>query len=170
MSVPARTDVRHPVLWAVLCSALLVAGYAAAPLRRGSLPLVVVLVVVLAGVVAVPFLFLRRRALVTSDRPLVDAAVTVALMLVTLVVGFLSIYATMARTGRHLPGLDTKVDAVYFTVTTLATVGFGDIHAASEPARVVVTIQMLFDLTVVAVAARLLFGVAQARRTTRAAS
>jgi len=37
----------------------------------------------------------------------------------------------------------TKLDAVYFTMTTLSTTGFGDIVPHSEPARFLVTCQMI---------------------------
>jgi voltage-gated potassium channel len=42
----------------------------------------------------------------------------------------------------------TRTDSVYFTVTIFATVGFGDISASSEAARVLVTFQMILDLIV----------------------
>jgi voltage-gated potassium channel len=47
-----------------------------------------------------------------------------------------------------------RVSAFYFAVTVFATVGFGDISARSDSARVVVTVQMLLDVTVVAVVIR----------------
>ena len=40
----------------------------------------------------------------------------------------------------------THTDALYFAVTVFFTVGFGDISAMSEAARLVVTGQMLADL------------------------
>ena len=40
----------------------------------------------------------------------------------------------------------TRTDALYFSVTVFTTVGFGDITAKSETARVVLIIQMLADL------------------------
>ena len=48
----------------------------------------------------------------------------------------------------------TRLDAVYFTVTTFTTVGFGDITAVSQPARIVVTVQMLGGLVIVGLVAR----------------
>ena len=42
----------------------------------------------------------------------------------------------------------TRTDALYFTVTTFTTVGFGDIIPASQGARLVVTAQMILDLLV----------------------
>jgi hypothetical protein len=46
--------------------------------------------------------------------------------------------------------LSTKTDALYFTVSTLATVGFGDVHATGQLARGLVTLQIAFDLVFVA--------------------
>ena len=54
-----------------------------------------------------------------------------------------------------------RVDALYFTVTVFATVGFGDITAVSEPARIVVTVQMVGGLVLVGLIARLLVGAAE---------
>ncbi|QVQ50003.1 two pore domain potassium channel family protein [Spiractinospora alimapuensis] len=49
--------------------------------------------------------------------------------------------------------LHTRTDALYFTVTTLATVGYGDVHAEGQLARILVTVQILFNLIVLATAA-----------------
>jgi voltage-gated potassium channel len=49
--------------------------------------------------------------------------------------------------GEHL----THTDALYFTVTVFSAVGFGDITAKTEAARLVVTGQMITDLVVVGV-------------------
>jgi len=51
-----------------------------------------------------------------------------------------------------------KIDAMYFTVTVLSTVGFGDITAKTDLARTLVTIQMLFNLVVLGLVAKVIFG------------
>ena len=51
-----------------------------------------------------------------------------------------------------------RTDALYFTVTVFATVGFGDIAPVTQTARVLTTSQMLADLIVVGVIAKALFG------------
>jgi voltage-gated potassium channel len=57
------------------------------------------------------------------------------------------------------------ISAFYFTVTTLATVGFGDISAKSDVARLVVTVQMLLDLAIIAIIVRVFSSIARASRT-----
>ena len=51
-----------------------------------------------------------------------------------------------------------KIGALYFTVTVFSTVGFGDITAKTDLARTLVTIQMLFNLVVIGLAAKVVFG------------
>ncbi len=60
----------------------------------------------------------------------------------------------------------TRLDALYFTITTFATVGYGDITAKSQAARAVVTGQMIIDLVLIGVIAKAIFGAAQRRRNT----
>ena len=54
-----------------------------------------------------------------------------------------------------------KVAGVYFSVTVLATVGFGDISAVSDLARIMVTVQMIIDLVLIGVTVKLLGTVAR---------
>jgi hypothetical protein len=49
-------------------------------------------------------------------------------------------------------------DALYFTVTVFATVGFGDITATTAAARLVVTGQMIIDLIILGLGARVILG------------
>jgi hypothetical protein len=55
-----------------------------------------------------------------------------------------------------------RVGALYYTVSTLSTVGFGDIAARSDAARILVTVQMLFDLALIGVLVRLVILVTRA--------
>ncbi|MFF3622609.1 potassium channel family protein [Streptomyces sp. NPDC002467] len=54
-----------------------------------------------------------------------------------------------------------RTDALYFTVTVFATVGFGDIAPVSQATRVLTTAQMVADLIVVGIVAKVLFGAVQ---------
>ncbi|MEU0601001.1 potassium channel family protein [Streptomyces sp. NPDC006393] len=56
----------------------------------------------------------------------------------------------------------TRTDALYFALTTFATVGYGDITARSETGRVLTMFQMAGGLLLVGVAARVLTGAIEA--------
>jgi hypothetical protein len=58
----------------------------------------------------------------------------------------------------------TRFDALYFTMSTFATVGFGDITAISVPARFVTLVQMIGGLILIGVVARVLIGAARLRQ------
>lgn len=61
----------------------------------------------------------------------------------------------------------TRFDALYFTVSTFATVGFGDITAISVPARFATLVQMIGGLVPIGVVARVLIGTARLRENRR---
>ncbi|RVW05132.1 potassium channel family protein [Rhodococcus xishaensis] len=50
----------------------------------------------------------------------------------------------------------TRMDALYFTLTVFATVGFGDIAAVEQAARAVVTMMIVGNLVMLAVGVKLL--------------
>jgi voltage-gated potassium channel len=101
------------------------------------------------ALLAVAVLSEVRHQMVDADRR-VDGLV---LALMVSVLGFaLGFYVMAERTPAQLPGLDTRVDALYFTMTTLLTIGYGDIHAAGQAARVLVLVQMVFNVVIIATA------------------
>jgi hypothetical protein len=55
----------------------------------------------------------------------------------------------------------TRTDALYFTVTVFATVGFGDIVATTEGARVVVMGQMIAGIVTIGLGARVIVDAVQ---------
>jgi hypothetical protein len=89
------------------------------------------------------------------------AAVAMATIIPLFIVLFAWIYLTLARSQPAAFGVPLdRSSALYFTVTVFSTVGFGDITAKTDVARLVVTVQMLADLAVLAVVIRLIFGAA----------
>ena len=96
------------------------------------------------------------RNIMHDEHPVLRAVEGVALALPILVIVFAFTYLTLSRAdpasfSEHLD----RVDALYYTTSTLTTVGFGDITADSTGARALVTIQMLFDLALIAGLVRL---------------
>jgi voltage-gated potassium channel len=79
----------------------------------------------------------------------------------------LGFYLLNAQNPEQLEGLSTRVDALYFTMSTLTTVGFGDVHATGQAARIMVVIQMAFNLVFVATAAAVLSARIRAAATKR---
>jgi hypothetical protein len=113
-------------------------------------------------IATLPLAIRRLRAVIASPHPLLAAAEALALLLAMIVIGFSSVYLALDNDAGQFSGLETRIDALYFTVTTLSTVGFGDITATGQLARVVVTIQIMFNLAFVGIAVRA-FGAAARR-------
>jgi voltage-gated potassium channel len=102
------------------------------------------------------------QAILKSPRPMLRAVVAMALVLPLFILVFAWTYLTMSLSSPFAfsQRLD-RISALYFAVTVFSTVGFGDIVARTDPARLAVTIQMILDLAVVAVVVRLIFGAAR---------
>jgi voltage-gated potassium channel Kch len=59
----------------------------------------------------------------------------------------------------------TRTDALYFTVTTFATVGFGDVVPRTETVRLLVSGQILLDLVILGLGIKVILGAVQKART-----
>lgn len=144
---------------------------AVTPIATGPLRTVdwVAFVAIVAGfVVAVAVAAVRERRTMLVAGP--DGAGAnriehLAALVVWAVAFFALVYARLAAVPGEFVGLDTRLDAFYFTFTTLATVGFGDVHATGQAARLVVTVQIVFNLVVLALAVQVL--IASVRRRER---
>ncbi|QUQ66215.1 potassium channel family protein [Kutzneria sp. CA-103260] len=107
----------------------------------------------------------QTRAILRSTRPVAQGVQALAVAIPLFLLVFASAYHLLAT---DVPGSFnqslTRTDALYFAVTVFATVGFGDIVAVSQQARIVVTVQMVGDLLVLGVVLRVLLGAVQRRR------
>ena len=99
------------------------------------------------------------RAISGARYPGLRAAETLGLIIPFYLLLFASTYFVMERAAAaNFTQPLTRTDALYFSVTVFATVGFGDIAAKSETARVVLIVQMLADLVLLGAGARVLLG------------
>lgn len=68
------------------------------------------------------------------------------LVLLVVVVLSLTFYTVATNLPDQFSGLETRIDALYFTLTTMTTTGYGDIHAVGQLARLLVSLAFVFDL------------------------
>jgi hypothetical protein len=149
------------LLRSFLVSAAIFTVYALLPLSRPVDALTVLELVV--GLVAVGALILwDLREIARSDHPRLRAVETLATVVPLFLLLFSCVYFLMERThaGSFSTPL-TRVDALYLSVTVLSTVGFGDITPVSQVARIIVTVQMLANLVLVGLVARVLLDAVQ---------
>lgn len=148
---------------------LLLVAYYQAPLDR---PLTFASGILFVGALLLSALgvVVEVRGILASTTPMLRAIRVIALGLPLLLVLFAATYITVdgQQTDAFSEPL-SRTDGLYFTVTTFATVGYGDITPRTELARSLVTIQMLVGLIAVGVIAKVLLGAvrrAQERITT----
>lgn len=92
-----------------------------------------------------------------------------ALAMAVAVMGFALIFYVMAKSDPgQIVGLDTRIDSLYFTMTTLLTIGYGDIHAEGQGARALVLVQMIFNVAILTTAATTLGHQVRSRATAKA--
>ncbi len=103
------------------------------PLNGNTVTRLIIGLLVFAGIAV-----WQIRTIVGSRYPAIRAFEALGLIVPFYLVVFASTYFLMehASAGNFSQPL-TRTDALYFTVTVFATVGFGDITAKSQPARVV---------------------------------
>ncbi len=108
----------------------------------------------------------QLQAIARARYPAVRAVEALFITVPWFLLLFASAYFTMAST--HPANFNTRpltrTDALYFTVTVFATVGFGDITAVSQSARLIVTAQMMLDLLVLGLGVRVFVGTVQFAR------
>ena len=156
LTAPRRRRMKALLLVrATLVGLVVIVGYYALPMNDPGISGIVVLVVgllVLAGVLA-----WEVRSILNSPFPRVQAFQTLLVGIPLLLCVFASAYFVV---GLSQPGSFTqpmnKVGALYFTVSVLSTVGFGDITAKTDFARGLVTFQMILNLVVLGLVVRLL--------------
>ena len=121
------------------------------------------LVYFLLGVaIFVSTLIWQLRSIMTAKYPGLRAVESIGVALPLLVIVFAVVYFSMAYADADSFSVQLSRSAsLYFTITVLATVGFGDIVPKNDTARLVVSLQMLIDLVLIGVTAKLILGAAR---------
>jgi hypothetical protein len=157
-SPPPLSTIVRALLRAVGSTALLLAVYFLLPLDRAAHWVAfAILVIGLTGLIAL--VVFQVRWIVASQFPGVRALEALATSVPLFLLLFAGVYVVMgALSGGNFSQPMTHTNALYFTVTVFATVGFGDITAKTEVARLVVTGQMIIDLIILGLGVRVILG------------
>jgi hypothetical protein len=159
-----RRLVVRAALRTIITVALVVAVYFLAPMDRAnsaaSVAGLVLGVLVLSGVIAWQLRHINR-----SEHPGLRAVEAIAFTLPVYMLLFATTYYLLdyANATTFTQPL-SRIDSMYFSVTVFTTVGFGDITAKAQAARVVVTCQMILDVVIVGVVLRLLVSAVKSGR------
>ncbi|WP_078896425.1 potassium channel family protein [Streptomyces sp. NRRL S-495] len=154
---PTTPPLVHPDLraWGLLLGsfALLMLGYFTLPLRALGDDRPLLSWVLFAAVLTLLTGLLLARIVDsirgTGRRPGVWLAFLICFSLTV----FAGTYYVMADSPGEFHGLVTRLDALYFTVVTMATIGYGDITAAGQGPRLVVLLQIVYNFVFLAAAA-----------------
>jgi len=124
-------------------------SYAVARLTVGLVVLLLVIV-----------LFLRR--ILTAPVPQLKAMEALVIVLVKFICLFSGTYLALSHfePGAFTENL-THTSALYFTIVTFGTVGYGDLAAHSDFARMLVSAQIIIDFIFIAALVRVFVSVAQ---------
>ena len=113
------------------------------------------------GVVLLAFLAalaIQLRMIIAAEVPQIRAAEAVVETVLMFLCLFALLYMSMSTTDSSaFTEPLSRVDALYFTTVTFATVGFGDITPVSQLARAVVTVQMIAGLGALVLVAKVAF-------------
>ena len=156
-ATPRRTIVRA-LLQAIGSTIALVAIYYLLPLDHSS-TWVAVTILAIGLVVLIGLVAFQVRWIVTSPFPGLRAVQALATSIPLFLLLFASTYVVMDTiSASNFTEPLTRTDGLYFTVTVFSTVGFGDITAKTEAARLVVTGQMIADLVVIGLGLKVIVG------------
>ena len=155
---PSFGRVAWTVLRVTVSVAALAALYYLLPLDHSSAPAAVTMLLIgLAGFIVL--VAVQVWSIIRSPFPGLRAIESLAISVPLFLLLFAAAYVVLATLspasfGGHL----THTDGLYFAVTVFSTVGFGDITAKSQGARLLVTGQMITDLIILGIGAKIILG------------
>ncbi|MER6303498.1 ion channel [Kitasatospora sp. NPDC001539] len=140
-------------VWLLGACTVLMVAYFTLPLRLlGQQRPVLSWLVFGAALTGLSWLLLAKITAVLQGRARRPVAWLAFLIFLAMTVFSAAYYVLAARPG-EFAGMDTRLDALYFTVVTLATVGYGDITPAGQAPRLVVILQIGYNFVFLAAAA-----------------
>jgi voltage-gated potassium channel len=136
-------------LWSLF--GLLVAYYAFPIGWGGPLTMAVGLIVTAAGLVLPGVVLAKELGQLRRGGEGTHSTRVLAMLFVLLVMSFsLAFFLLETISPGQIQELETRTDALYFSLSTMATVGYGDVHAEGQVARAMVCGLIVFNVVVVA--------------------
>ena len=160
----AASLVLRTVLRVIATMTLVFVLYALMPgtVRMTTVTLVSFVIALIAFAVLIGF---EIRSVLRATYPALRALEVIAVIFPIFLVAFSITYLSMSKTNGQTFSLPLDhISALYFTLVTFATVGFGDIVAKTDAARLMVMIQIVLDLIFIGLVVRVLLGAVQFRR------
>jgi len=159
---PPRRLVLRASLRALLTATVLVVLYYTLPITgalNGSATAILAVGLLVFSIV----ITWQVRAILGSEYPGLRAIEALAAAIPLFLLVFAAAYLKMASAqAEAFTEPLSKTNALYFTVTVFATVGFGDIAPKTDLARIVTMVQMLGDLLVLGLIVRVMLGAVKA--------
>lgn len=144
----------------VLTLAVIVGGYALVPVDgfATDAPAAAWLRLLAIALIFLTSMILQVQLVISARVPQVRAAEAVVESVVFFLCLFSLLYCSLSATDpASFSEPLNRIDALYFTTATFATVGFGDVAATSTLARSTVTLQMVTGLGLLVLIARVAF-------------
>jgi len=165
MSKPQSSGVAVARHTAITCMGMIVL-YFAVPSGVGDSAIAVRIVLMVVAIAAVAF-GIQRQLLRQIRQPTAPLGGLVIGIVAGLLLFSSLDYAIAVNAPGQFVSLTTRTDALYFALSTLITVGFGDIHASGQLARAVLCVQMVFNVVVLATTGSVVIHQIGARATRR---
>jgi voltage-gated potassium channel Kch len=152
-------------LRAVLTASVIVALYYLLPLDLRDSHLSTFGKLALGIAILVGLMTWHIRTITQSESPALRALEGLAVAVPLFILLFASAYYLMSRADESsFTSPLSRTDGLYFAVTIFSTVGFGDISARTESARLVVSAQMILDLLLLGLGVRIIVTAVQRGR------
>ncbi|MFJ2756146.1 potassium channel family protein [Nocardioides sp. NPDC087217] len=153
----SRSDERSPrsKAWSrpILTFGGLLVAYYAFPLKWTADSAVAVgasLLVTVGALALVGAVMIKELGSVRRGAPGRSTRVLAMLLILLVMAASLTFFLLDQVRPDELVGLKTRTDALYFTLSTMTTVGYGDVHAEGQVARALVCVMIVFNIVVVA--------------------